>query len=260
MLWCNVMEILLNRRVMFFDDSSPVEPKALEIKCSGNVCARNEQFGVQGKRQSIDTAKDIANLHYDIEKQYFIAEGPGEMSSIFVGSGQGFDKTAQSGNFAGTPGAENLNFLGIWFLTQMQGTLLDHNKKVDIRGKVEAVYCPATTWNDTIAREHFSAARKTGYLLECERLQIVEVLDPLNMSQSSMELTAMTNAVIDGSGIFASAQTIMYNQAKNTIHMNKDVKLQRWGQSGVIEVEAIMYNVENGNVDFMQTKGLGLGQ
>ena len=243
---------------MFFEDQSPIEPEALEIKCSGNVCMRKEQFDVHGKKKSIDTAKGISNLHYDIKKNYFIAEGPGEMSSIFLGSGQGFDKAAQPNAKANH--GENLNFLGIWFLNQMQGTLIDHNKKVDIRGKVEAVYCPAVSWDDVVARENFAAARRTGYLLECERLQIVEVPDPLNMSQSSMELTASTNAIVDGSGIFARAQTIMYNQAQSTVHMNGNVKLQKWGQTGTIEAEALMYNTETGSIDFIQTQGLGLGQ
>ena len=260
MLWCDVMEIWLNRRVMFFDDTSPIEPKALKIKCSGNVCARNEQFDVHGKPKSIDTAKGISNLHYDIEENYFIAEGPGEMNTIFLGSGQGFG----SNNLAAAQAhqtqnsAENLTFLGIGFQHQMQGTLINNSKQVDIQGKVEVAYCPVTGWNDVIAREHFAAAaRRTGYLLDCERLRIVEVPNPLNMSQSSMELTATTNAVIDGSGIFARAQNIMYNQAKGTVYMSNNVKLQKWGQAE-ISAEALMYNTESGSVDFIQTQGLGI--
>ena len=263
-LWCNILEIWLNRRVMFFDDQSTVEPKAVEIKFSRDVNIRNEQFDVQRKRKSINTAK-FANLHYDVEKNYFSADGPGELSSVFLGAGQGFDR-----NTTGTPGVpakqnngESLNCLVVWFLNTVQGTMLDSNLTVDIRGRVEAAYYPAASWEDTLARENISAVRWTGYMMECERLQIVEVPDPLNQSQSSMELTASTNSRIDGSGIYASAQKIMYNQAKSTVQMDGNVNLQTTVQGQRVShprTESIRYNIETGAVEVIKSQGFGVGQ
>jgi len=260
-LWCNFMEVRLNRRVMFFDDQSTVEPRAVDIRFSGDVRVRNQQLDVQGRRQSLNIIR-VANLHYDIDRDYFIAEGPGEISSVFLGSGQGFDR-----NLAGNPATQNnnegLNCLAVWFQNNMQGTLLGNNKKVDIRGRVEAVFYPAANWEDVIARENISAVRRIGYILTCEQLMIVEVPDPLNMSQSFMELTASTDARIEGSGIFARAQQIMYNQAKNTVQMDGNVRLETTSQGQRTThptAESIRYNLGTQAIELIQTHGVGIGQ
>jgi len=254
-LWCNFLEVQLNRRVMFFDDQSTVEPRAIIIRFSGNVAIRNQQLDAQGRQRSNDFAR-VANLHYNIERDYFIAEGPGEFSSVFLGSGQGFDRTSQPGSVGNN---ESLNCLAVWFQDDMQGTLLGNNREVNIRGRVEAVFYPAATWDDVISRENISAIRRIGYILTCERLQIVEVPDPLNLSQSFMELTASTDARIEGRDIFARAGRIMYNQAKSTVQMDDNVRLETQGGSHP-RAESIRYNLETQAIELMQTQGFGIGQ
>jgi len=260
-LQCNKMGIELNRQVMFFDDQSPIEPKAVEIQCSGNVDVQNQQIDAQGKRKSIDFAR-AARLFYAVEKNYIAAEGPGEMSSIFIGSGQGFD----SNNLAGTPvssgtsgNTETLNHFAVSFQDTMQGTLLGNNREIEITGRVKAIYCPAAGWEDRIGLDNFGAARKTGYTLECERLHLAEAPNPVNLSQSSMELTASTNAIIDGSGIFGKAQTIRYNQAKSMVYLDDNVRLTIPGQ-GEISAGSIHYNIKTRAIEQMRAKGFSIGQ
>ncbi|MCL2709535.1 MAG: LptA/OstA family protein [Planctomycetaceae bacterium] len=259
-LVCDIMEIELNRQVMFFVDESPVEPKAVGIKFSRNVTVRNERFDAQGMRTAIDVAK-VVHLHYDLDKNYFSADGPGEIHTIFLGSGQGFDR-----NLAGTPRNQNnkegLNFLGVWFSNTMHGTLLGNDRNVDIRGRVEAVYCPVTAWNDTISRENISAARRIGYIMDCERLEIVEVPDPTNLSQSAMELTASIDARIDGGGMTGTAQRIMYNQAKETVQMDGNVFAETTieGQRVTQRAESIRYNIATGAFEVRQVQAGGMGR
>ena len=250
-LWCNILEVQLNRRVMFFEDQSTVEPKPVEIRFAHDVIVRRQQFDAQGRRRSIEFA-EFAHLHYDVENNYFRAAGPGKISSIFLGSGQGFDRVNQNNG-------ESLNGLVVWFLNDMQGAMLGNNRRVDIRGKVDTAYYPAAGWEDVIARENIAAARRTGYIMECERLEIVEVPDPLNLSQSSMELTASTNATIDGRGMFSSAQRIMYNQAKSTVQLDGNVRLRTTVQGQPVdypETESIRYNIETNAVEVLRTQGL----
>jgi hypothetical protein len=255
---CNEMQITLNRRVMFFDDQSPIEPEAVQILCVHDVILRNRQLDAQGIQKSVDYAK-VTKLQYDVKNDYFKAAGPGELNSVFRGSGQGFD------NLAGTPSSsvgtprnnEALNYLAVWFQDEMQGTLLGNNKKVDIRGRrVTAAYCPANSWDDVIGIENLAAARQKGYTLECSQLLIEEMPNPVNLAQSSMELTAAGTAVIDGSGIFGKAQTITYNQAKSIVDMNGKVKLTT--SQGLVEAESIRYNVETRNVELIQMQSLGI--
>jgi len=263
-MWCDFMEMELNRHVMFFDDRSPVEPKAVVIRCVDDVHFQDLQRDTQGKQKSINRAR-VAKLHYNVEKDYFVAHGPGELSSMFLGTGQGFDTKnlapgdLAGGNLAGNPGKETLNYLAVWFQDTMQGILLGNSKKVDIRGQVEAVYYPAVGWEDTIDRANFGAARKVGYTLDCEQLQIDEVPNPLDLSQSFMELTASNNAVIDGRGIFGKAQTIKYNQAKSMVYLEGNVDLRTATQGQQARAKSIHYNIETGRIEF-QAQGLNIGQ
>ena len=262
MLWCNEMQILLNRQVMFFDDQSPVEPKAVEISCAHDVYVQSQQFDAQGKRKSMDSAK-FTKLWYYVEKNYFVGEGPGELNSVFLGSGQGFDPI--NNNSAGTSGnrntSEQLNFLAIWFQDKMQGSLLGNSKKVEFLGrKVEAAYCPVTSWNDKIGIDNLAAVRRTGYILECERLVIEEMPNPVNLSQSSMELTAVGSAIIEGSGIYGRARTIKYNQAKSTVEMDGNVTIEvtTSEQTSKQSAAAIRYNIETRAIELIQAQGLGI--
>jgi len=259
-LWCNILEVQLNRRMMFFDDPSPVEPRPVEIRFAGDVVVQNQQLDAYGRQKSIVRAR-VANLHYDIDRDYFIAEGPGEVSSVFLGSGQGFDRNLVSAP-ANQNNNEGLNCLAVWFQNDMQGTLLGNNRKVEIRGRVQAVFYPAANWEDVISRENISAIRRIGYILMCEQLMIVEVPNPLNLSQSFMELTASTDASIEGRDIFGMGQRIMYNQAKNTVQMDSNVHFETTTQGrreAHTRVESIRYNLETQAIEFLHVRGV-IGQ
>ena len=258
-LWCNEMQLTLNRQVMFFDDQSSVEPKAVEISCAHDVYVQSQQFDAQGKRKSMDSAK-FTKLWYYVEKNFVVGDGPGELNSVFLGSGQGFD--LGNNNLAGPPGnnnAEKLNFLAVWFQDKMQGSLMGNAKKVEFLGRpVRAAYCPVNGWNDKIDINNLSAAMRTGYTLECERLEIEEIPNSAIFSQSSMELTALGTAIIEGSGIYGKARTIKYNQAKSVVDMDGNVTIQITtpGQTSKQSAGTIRYNIETRAIELIRTQGV----
>ncbi|MDR1140172.1 MAG: hypothetical protein LBL62_00670, partial [Planctomycetaceae bacterium] len=43
-VWCDVMEIHLNRRILFFDDKSNIKPEAEMIQCANNVFVRSREL------------------------------------------------------------------------------------------------------------------------------------------------------------------------------------------------------------------------
>ena len=264
-MWCNEMEIHLNRHVMFFDDQSSVEPKAVKILCVHDVHVQNRQLDAHGKQKSLDKAK-FSLLQYDIENSYFYADGPGELTTVFLGSGQGFNPANLTGtpnNLAGAPGnnAEKLQYLAVWFPDTMHGTLLENRRRADMSGrKIQAIFCPAASWDDTVGIENLAAARKAGYTMECEQLLVEEMPNPLNLSQYAMELTASNPAIVDGSGIWGKAQTIKYNQAKSTLNMdgNITVEITIQGQKSRQDAESLQYNIETKSFDYIRAKGAGI--
>ena len=256
-LWCNQMELHLNRQVMFFDDSSNVPPEPVKILCAGKVYVTNQQLDIHGRIKSQDFAQ-VENLHYDVKRNYFFAEGPGELSSIFL--------AGTPGNLAGTPVSstrEELQQLGVRFPDAMQGILLGDKKKVEFSGrKVEVVYCPAANLEDRVGWGNLSAARLRGYTLECELLTIEEMPNPVNLSQSFFELTASNPAIIEGSGIFGRARTIRYNEAKSVVDMSGDVTVHKTtpGQTARAgPAEQIVYNIATGEFEVIQMqRGIGI--
>jgi hypothetical protein len=263
-LLCDRMEIQLKRKVMLFE---PEEPTVIQILCAGDVRFRERKLNDDGKQQSNVTAR-VEKLYYNVEGDFFNAEGPGELSMMFLGTGQGFGKNNLAGNLAGTPGNANnpkpngdsLTYLAVWFRDAMQGTLRENNKIVDIKGRVRAAYCPAKGWEDVINQENFGVARRTGYTLECDLLRTAEVPNPTNLSQSSMELTASDSAIIEGvDGLYGRAKTIKYNQAKSMVHLDTNVVIQTATSQTEIRGQSIRYNIETGAVEMTQTQfGLGL--
>jgi len=265
-LWCDQMEIHLNRQVLFFDDPSTVTPEAVEIRCAGRVEVKHQLFDASGKQKSQDSAK-AERLLYHLPRNYIFAAGPGELTSVFVSSAQGFDSTQTAGppvpNNQVSNNQERLVHLAVWFPDEMQGILLGNKKEVEFKGrKVYVAYCPAANWNDRIDIGNFAAARLRGYTLECERLKIEEIPNPINPSESFFELMASETAIVEGSGIFGRAQTIRYNQAKNTVDFEGNVSAQRSSQGQNISVgpaERVIYNIETGNFDIIRMRhGLGI--
>ena len=256
-LWCDEMQISLNRQVMFFDDTSDIAPEPVDIRCVGNVHITNLQRDRYGNPQSSAVAR-MARLRYIVERQYFFADGPGELSLVFLGSSQGFGPN----NVAGMPNKarneERLNQLAVGFPDMMQGTFSDEKKEIDISGRTVRVgYCPADSWNDRISTADLSSARQRGYTMECEHLKIVEVSNPVDLSQSFFDLTASHSAIIEGSGLFGRAQTIRFSQVENIVDLDGNVTLHMMQNGQTIQQsgDRYVYDIQTGSVRF-QSQGL----
>lgn len=262
-IWCDLMEIHLNRLVYLFDDKSEVKPDAETIHFVNNVYVINEEYDERRQKKSSDSAR-FAKLRYHIESNTLAAEGPGVLRSMSHSSGKGFTNvaanipgTANDDALNSTAKSGNLNFLSIWFQNYIHGTLVAGQKNVVIQGRVQAVYCPVDSWDDIIDIDNQSAARHRGYILECEQLQVTEMPDPLDNNKSSAELTASGNAKIDGSKIYGSAQTIKYNQAKNMVMLDGNARVHNLEQGRKLEksAEMIQYDIDTGAIRIHQSQG-----
>jgi hypothetical protein len=269
-IWCDVMEIHLNRLVLFFDDPSEVKPEAEMIQCANNVYIQCRELDENNQLKSLDSA-EFGKLRFYVQSNYFVAEGPsdqpGVLRSTRRSSEKGFSdsKTALPGPSA-NPLANNegtgLNFLSIWFHNHIQGTFLGDQRSVEINGRVQTVYTPVESWEDRIGIDNINAARKRGYILECEQLHLVEMPDPNNAGQSSAELTASDNASIDGNKFYGSAKTIKYNQAKTLVTFDGNAKIHLFeeGRKSEQMAETIQYNTETKAIRLDRSQGINIGQ
>ncbi|MDR0703813.1 MAG: hypothetical protein LBF88_02380 [Planctomycetaceae bacterium] len=271
-IWCDVMEIHLNRLVMFFDDKSNVKPEAEMIQCANNIFIRSRELDENNQLKSLSSA-ELGKLRFYAASNYFVAEGPsdrpGVLSFTSLGSDDGFADTNLGLSESLSPRTANngslLKYLAIWFHDHIQGTFLGGQRNVEISGRVQAAYLPVHSWDDHIGIDNLNIARKNGYILECEQLHIVEMPDMNNgvtgNNQNALELTALGNASIDSSKFYGKAQTIKYNQAKTLVTFDGNAKVHTFedGKNAEQTAETIQYDIKNKAIRVNHSQGIRIG-
>ncbi len=269
-IWCNKMEIQLNKVVNFFEKESETDipTEAETIRCLHDVYILIQEKDEHGNQQSISEAQ-FEKLSYQVKMNFFVAEAlePGMLQRTFFSSGGGLGETkathgAVASNFEQkNAGEEALSFLSVWFEREMHGTLLPGRMDVEINGAVKTVYCPVSSWDDKIGRDNIKAALRLGHILECETLRIVQMPDPLNSNQGTLELTAKEDAAIEGGKLFGRAREIRYNQAKSLVVFEGNATLHKTenGKRTENSAEAFEYNLDNGAVKVRQSSGIIMG-
>ncbi|MDR2705073.1 MAG: hypothetical protein LBC02_04770, partial [Planctomycetaceae bacterium] len=271
-IWCDVMEIYLNRLILFFDDKSEVKPEAEMVQCANNVFIRSRELDEYNQLKTLSSA-EFGKLRFYVASNYFVAEGPsdrpGVLSFTSLGSDEGFANTnlglpeSLSSKTANNGGL--LKYLSIWFHDHIQGTFLGGQRNVEISGRVQAAYLPVNSWDDRIGIDNLNIARKNGYILECEQLHIVEMPDINNgmggNNQNALELTAIGNASIDSSKFYGKAQTIKYNQAKTLVTFDGNAKIHTFedGKKSEQAAETIQYDVKNKAFRMNHSQGIRIG-
>lgn len=260
---CDVMEVHLNRLVEFFDDKSDVPIEAETIDCAIKVSVENRQFTENRELKSYDEGIFDAIRIY-VKSNDFVAQGPGYLRTTSQGNNKGF-----SGSENGVLGGKTtqmvkdgeLTFLCVWFQDYVRGNFYGNQKRAEIAGRVQTVYCPVRGWDDKIELDRIQAAIRRGYYLSCDRLDIVEMPDPANPKTSSVELTASSTggtSTIEGEGnaFFGKAQTIKYNQGKSLVVLDGNAYIK--ANQNEIKAKRIDYDLETGATNTSFTEGLNL--
>jgi hypothetical protein len=266
-IWCDVMEIHLNRLVLFFEDKSNIKPEAEMIQCANNVFIRSRELDESYQLKSMSSA-EFGKLRFYVASNYFVAEGPNDRPGVlsftnrsseegFSASKMGLPETIAKGDEGG------LRFLSVWFHDHVQGTFLGGQRNVEIVGRVQTAYLPVDSWDDHIGIDNLNLARKRGYILECDQLHIVEMPDVNNANLSTMELTALGNASIDSSKFYGKARTIKYNQAKTQVTFDGNAKILTFEDGKKSEqtaAELIQYDLTTKAIRLNQSQGIRIGQ
>ena len=259
-MFCDLMEIHLNRIVQIFDDKSNNEAEAEMIDCAFNVSIENRQLDENRQLKSYDRGCFDAVRVY-LKSDDFVARGPGFLRSTSLKSDNSFsDKINTSANNSG-----QLSFLCVWFQDYIRGNFYANHKRAEVTGRVQVIYCPVRGWDEIFDIDQISAAARLGYYMQCERLEIVEMPDihadknSAAAKTGSLELTAQGNtASIEGNSFYGKAEIIKYNQAKNLIIFDG----KAWVRSGQRELPAqrIEYNIETGALNTSSVNGLSIRQ
>ncbi|MDR2762964.1 MAG: hypothetical protein LBB88_10205 [Planctomycetaceae bacterium] len=274
---CDVMQIFTNRYVSLFDDKSDVTIKPERVGCAIDVVMKSEKFE-NGLRKSFDWAEFDA-VEIRLETDEFFAKGPGLIRSTFLETDNafsdpknGFDVLSGGARNANVNNVNNVNvnnresilFLCIWFYDHIQGMSSKTHKSATMRGHIDAVLCPVSTWDERVERDQLNLATKKGYLLKCEELRLVQMPDPVLKEKNFVELTAIENATIEGENrsLYGRAQTIKFNQAKSQVTLEgnelNNARITTSSQ-GTIPAQRIEYNLKNGTAKIVNSRGVVAG-
>ncbi|MDR1477775.1 MAG: LptA/OstA family protein [Planctomycetaceae bacterium] len=263
---CNEMQIFTNRYISLFDDKSDITVKPERICCAFDVVVKSEKFE-NGLRKSFDWAEFDA-VEIRIETNEFFAKGPGQIRSTFLESNNALSDPKNGYNLQINPNQDinkknnnndSIMFLSIWFYDHVQGVFAKTHKTATIKGHIDAVLCPISTWDERIERDQLNIATKKGYLLKCEELRMVQIPDPAQQSNNCVELTAIDNATIEGENrtLYGRAQTIKYNQAKSQVMLEgNELNHARvtTASQGTIPAQRIEYNIKTGTAKIVNSR------
>ena len=254
-IFADVMRIYLNRLVSFFDDQSDVPAKAEFIECARNVYVQTEEIE-NNRTRSVSTGL-FAGMGVYVETGDFVADGPGEIQRTFVNDGKGFSVPGTS-RPQGSQG--ELAHLYVRFHKNLRGNYLTNI--VEINGKVLCMYCPVNSWDTKLGIEDQNSVAKRGYLMDCEKLEIVQMPNP-NGETQNVELTASGRATIEGvNNLFAAAETIKYSQAKGLVVFDGNNFGKAVVHLGKKETTAskLEYNMETGSVHVLGNEGIEINR
>ncbi|MCL2305666.1 MAG: hypothetical protein FWC43_10010 [Planctomycetaceae bacterium] len=251
-LFCNVLNLDLDQPVSLIQPKTQ-NAKVRRIECLGKV------FFVCEEYDQTDPVKKKSVLKGENLDQIQLFPETGQFDGTAQGTGQGrlWATFLDKGGNADVPGTNtNLTRVDLYFY----GRVLGNFKLFDATAtnSVICIYCPVPTWDaevDVDNREQLK--EKEGYRLDCDVLEVAKAIDP-QTQQQGLEITASGRTIIEGKQIFSRAESVKFNQLKETVIVEgtpAEVYIKRTADDEYEEpifVQQLIYNLRTKN---FETKG-----
>ena len=275
-LYCNVLNIDLDQPISLIQPKAAQNSKVRRVECLGKVffvCEERDQTD-PAKKKSLLKGENLDRIQIYPETGRFdgTAQGTGQgrLRATFLDEGNSLAGTPRTGTAraetsrTATAAPTNLTRADLYFYGKITGNF----KAFDATAtdSVVCVYCPVAAWDadvDMDDREHLK--EKDGYRLDCDVLEIAKMVDPATQQQG-IELTASGATKVEGAQIFARAESIKFNQLKETVivegngAISAEVHLKQAPDGEYEEpifVQQLIYNINTRNVE---SKGIRVMQ
>ena len=277
-LEAETLDVILAEKVWFDELDSQTKPRPQRIVCNGGrqgVFVENHSFDEQQTRLSIERMW-VVEFDVNLTTGEAVAEGPGRMTSVGIRS---FD--LPGGRSGGNPIAarvaptaledpakpadKQLTHLNVRFEGSLEGNV--KRKKMTFHDQVRAAYGPVKSWQDTLDPDEPDLLGPDDALLKCRELTVVHMPIP-NREERAVELEALGNVSVEGSGYFALAPRMTYTEAKQLLLMESkdwtDAELYHQKQAGAphsgTSAKRILYWCDTGKAEFEGPRSLKLSQ
>jgi len=268
-LYCNVLNLDLDQPISLIQPKATQNAKVRQIECLGKVffvCEEMDQNNPT-KKKSVLKGDNLDQIQLDPETGRFrgTAQGmdQGRLRATFL------DEGGQANFLGGAPRNDapqnnnppktDLTRVDLYFYGRVLGNFkLFEATATD---SVVCIYCPVPTWDAEVEmNDREQLKEKDGYRLDCDILEVAKVADP-QTQQQGIEMTASGATKIEGKEFFARAESVKFNQIKETVILEgsgsspAEVYIKRTPDDdyeGPLQAQHLTYNVRTKNVE---TKG-----
>ncbi len=262
-LYCSVMNIDLDRPISLIQPKTTQNPEVKQVECLGKV------FFVCEERDDVDQSKRKSILKGENLDRIRIYPATGRFDGTAQGTGQGRLRATllNEGTNSPLPGAAaadgkpktGLVRVDLYFF----GKILGNFKAFEATAteSVICVYCPVTNWDTEVDMDNRELLKENeGYRLDCDVLEVAKMVDPLSQKQG-LELTASGSTKIEGKQIFARAESVKFNQLKDTVIIEgsgaipAEIHLQRSANGDREEPIYVQQLIFNTRTESIESKG-----
>ncbi len=265
-LYCTILNIDLDRPISLIQPKATQNPEVKQVECLGKV------YFVCEERDAVDESKRKSILKGENLDRIRIYPATGNFDGTAQGTGQGRLRATllDEGTDSPIPGVTQSDGKPKTGLVRVDlyffGKILGNFKAFEATAteSVICVYCPVTNWDTEVDMDNRELLKENeGYRLDCDILEVAKMIDPLTQKQG-LELTASGSTKIEGKQIFSRAESVKFNQLKETVIIEgggaipAEVYLQR-SASGEREepiyVQQLIFNTRTKNVESKGARG-----
>lgn len=152
----------------------------------------------------------------------FVAEGPGEVTSLRLGTPGGANFPGQQPANPATAGGApetKINYLNVTFQRQLVGN--HPRKEMTFINQVRTLYGPVADWASTVDRNRPEAWSPETVSIDCEKMQVFARTD-VAAATETFDLIAEGNTLVEGTTFHARAPRLTYAQTKDLLVIEGD--------------------------------------
>lgn len=211
-LSCETMLVTLTERVRF--DAPPSRERRIQIRditCRDHVVLNNRQY--EGNKLIETQTAEVWELSLNQQTGETHAQGPGVMQMWQRRDGTNTTLVPRQSAAANSPikaDTSEWNYTRVKFDGEMTGQM-EHRHAV-FKDRVEILHGPVPLPNQILTRDPLP---KSGGFLSCDQLQIKQ-LPKTDERKAMIQLSGEGNAWLEGEGFAASADQIVYDEARQS--------------------------------------------
>jgi hypothetical protein len=183
----------------------------------GSVILQNKT-SQHGRQTSFDQMR-VQDLSIDRVSGRLHANGPGWGSSVRFRDNLRSGEPA-SPESAGDAGDSELVYVWVHFDDELVGNM--EHREMEFRGRVNTVYGPVATWDQTLDPDPPDGPEKDVFLLTSDRLALAQIGPRVDDGRAPIELIAQGDATIETEGLTARGWRISYAKAKDMLILEGD--------------------------------------